>query len=83
MSNPNGQLLEILATLEKCREGLWLADRVDTARLASVAILDLRMKLNLIYDSELKALCEEIILRGARHSRSSVQRRRPLLPVVK
>ena len=32
----------------------------ETAQLVSVAILDLRMKLNQIGDAELKALCEEM-----------------------
>ena len=88
MGNSDEQLLEILATLEECREALRLDGRSDTAQLVSVAILDLRMKLNRIGDAELKALCDEIMRsdetdEDTRDGRSSAQRRRPLLRVVK
>ena len=86
MGNSDEQLLEILAALEKCREALQLDGRGDTAQLVSVAILDLRMKLNRVSDAELKALCEEIMLpddERARDGRSSPLRRRPLLRLVK
>ncbi len=58
MANSDEQLLEILATLEECRSALRQDGRLDTAQLVSVAILDLRMKLNRVSDAELKALCE-------------------------
>ena len=88
MGNSDEQLLEVLATLEECRAALRLDGRLDTAQLVSVAILDLRMKLNRIGDSELKALCEEIMRpdetgEPTRDGRSSAQRRRPLLRLVK
>jgi hypothetical protein len=47
----------VLATLEQCRAALLDSDR-QTALLVSVAILELRMNLNRIADSELKALCD-------------------------
>ncbi len=78
VDNSDEQLLAILATLEECRTALRLDGRLDTAELVSVAILDLRMKLNRIGDAELKALCEEIM-------RPDDERpfRRPQLRVVK
>lgn len=88
MGNLDGQLLEVLARLEECREALRLDGRPDTAQLVSVAILDLRMKLNRVGDAELKALCEEIMLRDSRDEgscddRASAHRQRPLLRLVK
>ena len=55
------RLLAVLATLEKCRAGLAASGNPDTAQLVSVAILDVRMKLNQVGDDELKALCEEML----------------------
>ena len=78
MANSDEQLLSVLATLEECRAALRRARKDDTAQLVSVAILDLRMKLNHISDAELKALCDEMLLTGGRS-----QRRRPLLRLVK
>lgn len=56
-----GNLLAVLATLEECQASLVLHGDRDTAQLVSVAILELRIKLNRIEDSELKALCEAIL----------------------
>ena len=55
------QLLSVLALLEECRAVLQSGGSRDTAQLISVAILDLRMKLNRISDAELKALCEAML----------------------
>jgi len=81
-------LISVLATLEECRAVLAANGSRDTAQLVSVAILELRMKLNQISDAELKALCEEMIpgeasAERARDSGSSPPRRRPLLRIVK
>jgi hypothetical protein len=88
VDNSDEQLLEILASLDHCREALRLDGQLDTAQLVSVAILDLRMKLNRIGDAELKALCDGIMLPASTDEtpgdgQSSAQRRRPLLRVVK
>lgn len=86
MDNSDEQLFEILASLDHCREALRLDGQLDTAQLVSVAILDLRMKLNSIGDAELKALCDGIMLPASTDEtpgQSSAQRRRPLLRVVK
>lgn len=79
MANSDEQLFTVLETLEECRAALLDTGKNDTAHMVSVAILDLRMKLNRIADSELKALCEEIMLPES-EDRS---RRRPPLRVVK
>jgi hypothetical protein len=51
----------VLTTLEGCRAVL--TDRADreTAQLLSVAILQLRMKLHHIADSELRDLCDALM----------------------
>jgi hypothetical protein len=57
-------LQTILTTLEKCQAALVLNGDRDTAQLVSVAILELRIKLNRIEDSELKALCDAMLKEG-------------------
>jgi hypothetical protein len=88
--NSDEQLLSVLATLEACRATLASSGNRDTAQLVSVAILELRMKLNGIDDADLKALCDEMVpdedvaMERARDAKSSPgQRRRPLLRLVK
>jgi hypothetical protein len=54
-------LRDVLATLEACQAALVRHGDRDTAQLVSVAILDLRIKLNRIEDSELKALCDAML----------------------
>ncbi len=61
MINSNEQLLSVLATLEACRATLVASGDRDTAQLVSVAVLELRMKLNAIDDEDLKALCDELV----------------------
>jgi hypothetical protein len=86
--NSDEQLLSVLATLEACRATLVAGGNRDAAQLVSVAILELRMKLNGIDDDDLKALCDELVLEedtsAERAGKSSPgQRRRPLLRLVK
>jgi hypothetical protein len=54
-------LQDVLTTLEECQAALVRNGDRDTAQLVSVAILDLRIKLNRIEDSELKALCDAML----------------------
>jgi hypothetical protein len=61
VANSNEHLLSVLDTLEQCRAALTWHGCPDTAQLVSVAILELRMKLNRISDAELRALCEEML----------------------
>ena len=89
MTNSEERLQVILATLEQCRAGLIDSSNRETAQLVSVAILELRMKLNRITDSELKALCDAMVPDDEVAERSQVPksphgpRRRPLLKLVK
>ena len=89
VANTEERLRQVLATLEQCRAVLIDSANRQTAQLVSVAILDLRMKLNRVADSELKALCDAILPQDAPAQRSHDpksrhgQRRRPLLKLVK
>jgi len=82
-------LHSILATLETCRAALVASDSRETAQLVSVAILELRMKLNQITDAELKALCDAMLSADARAASAQdresqyAPRQRPLLRLVK
>lgn len=89
MANSEQRLQSVLATLEECRAALVESSDRQTALLVSVAILELRMKLNRIADSELKALCDAMVSDEAPEGESQEpkspqgQRRRPLLKLVK
>jgi hypothetical protein len=89
VANSEERLLSVLATLEQSREVLLAGGERETALLVSVAILELRMKLNGIADFELKALCDamlpvEVLAQRSRGLKSSQgQRRPPLLRLVK
>jgi hypothetical protein len=61
VANSEQRLHSVLATLEQCRGALIESRDRDTALLVSVAILELRMKLNRVADSELKALCDAMV----------------------
>lgn len=61
VANPEDRLHVLLATLEECQAALVSGGDRDTAQLLSVAILELRIKLNRIEDSELKALCDAML----------------------
>ncbi|MFB9263940.1 hypothetical protein ACFFWD_12265 [Bradyrhizobium erythrophlei] len=58
VANTEQRLRSLLTTLEECQT--FLLDRAsdETARLLSLAILELRMELHKVTDSELKALCD-------------------------
>lgn len=55
------RLLSLLATLEECRAFLMDKASPETARLLSLAILELRMELHQVTDDELKALCDLMV----------------------
>jgi hypothetical protein len=55
------KMCEVLATLEDCQAALALGGDKGTAQLLSVAILELRIKLNQIQDSELRVLCDAML----------------------
>lgn len=79
----------ILATLEQCRAALVKDGRPETAKLVSLAILDLRIDLSRIRDSDLKALCDAMTPDDGPAERSNDpkspggQRRRAALKLVK
>jgi hypothetical protein len=79
--------LSVLATLEECRAALAGGGNSETAHLVSLAILDLRMKVNHITDAELRALCDEMspadMTSDKTYDSKPPQRRRPLLRLVK
>ena len=90
VSNSEQRLRSVLSTLEQCRTILAEGGNRETAQLVSVAVLGLRMKLNGIADSELKALCDAMF-REQDASRENSQdprspqgpRRGPMLKLVK
>jgi hypothetical protein len=61
VTNSEERLQAVLVTLSECKAALILSGDRDTAQLVSVAILELRIKLNRIEDSELKALCDAVL----------------------
>jgi hypothetical protein len=79
------QLHSVLHSLEECRALLAECENHETADLVSIAILDLRMKLNQIASAELKALCDEMLCDppAERSGGAVAQGRLPLLRVVK
>jgi hypothetical protein len=89
VANSEERLHPVLVTLEECRATLIRSNEREAAHLVSVAILELRMKLNRIADAELKALCDamtpdEASALGSQEPKSPQgQRRRPLLKLVK
>jgi len=89
VANSEARLHSILATLEECRAALIDSSNRETAQLVSVAILELRMKLNRIADSDLKALCdamlpdERLVETSQQAKPQHTPRRRPMLKLVK
>ena len=61
VANSRERLLSLLETLEECRAILMDRSSLETARLLSLAILELRMELHKVTDSELKALCDLMV----------------------
>jgi hypothetical protein len=88
VANTEERLLSLLATLEECRD--FLLDRAspETARLLSLAILELRIELHHVTDSELKALCDlmtpdEQASQDAKPATSSGRSLPPYLKLIK
>jgi hypothetical protein len=88
VANSEERLRSVLATLEQCRTVLGESCNRETVQLLSVAILQLRMKLNQIGDSDLKALCDAMVPDDTADAStdpksSQEQRRRAALKLVK
>ena len=79
------RLLSILGTLEECRTELLAGGHKDSARLVAMAVLDVKMQLHRIADSELRALCDEAVGSACERDGRSVAglAPRPPLRVVK
>ena len=79
------RLLSLLATLEECRAFLMDKASPETARLLSLAILELRMELHDVSESELKALCDLMVMEGqsAPDAKADHQRLPSYLTLVK
>jgi hypothetical protein len=76
------RLLSLLATLEECRAILIDQASPEAGRLLSLAILELRMELHKVTDSELKALCD-VILTDGQPEQETAARGRSLPPYLK
>lgn len=61
MASSEERLHSVLAALEQCRAVLTDSADRETAQLLSVAILQLRMKLNQVSDLDLRALCDAMV----------------------
>ena len=88
VANSEERLHSILATLEQCRAALVKDGRQETAKLVSLAILDLRLDLGRIPASDLKALCDAMTpddgpTERSNDPKSGSQRRRAMLKLVK
>jgi hypothetical protein len=65
------RLRSIIATLEENRAELVESGNPEAAKILAVAILQLRMRLHGVADSELKALCEVVLLHEAEKSKET------------
>lgn len=89
MADSEERLHAVLATLDECRTVLTECGSRETALLVSVAILEIRMKLNRIAEPELKALCDALLPEDAPAAISQDlnspkdRERRPVLKLVK
>jgi len=89
VANSEERLHSVLATLEQCRAVLTDSTNRETVQLLSLAILQLRMKLNQVGDAELKALCDAMVPDDVPPEKSEdpkspqSDRRRSLLKLVK
>ena len=83
LAHSEERLLSLLATLEECRA--FLADKAspETGKLLSLAILELRMELHQVTDSELKALCDLVVDDQAAQEAEGGQRLPSYLKLIK
>ena len=85
VANSEERLRSLLATLEECRAGLMDRASAEAARLLSLAMLELRMELHKVTDTELKALCDLIVTEDQAQARKDGQPRwlPPYLKLIK
>jgi hypothetical protein len=77
------RLLSLLATLEECRTFLMDKASAETARLLSLAILELRMELHHVTDAELKTLCDLMVTDDQSVQDAKIDQSRRLPPYLK
>jgi len=88
-SRSQAELRSVLAALENCRATLAISAEHETGDLVSMAILQLRMKLEGVSESELRLLCENLgagqaeVLLSPKRPRERRRRRPPALRLVK
>jgi hypothetical protein len=88
VANSEARLQSVLATLEQCRTVLTKDARPETAKLVSLAILQLRLELNQVADLELRELCDALTpvagsLDGSHDPKSAPAQRRGAFAVLK
>jgi hypothetical protein len=83
VANAEERLLSLLATLEECQAYLMDKASPETARLLSLAVLELRMELYKVTDSELKALCDLMVTEERPQQASASRQGKPLPPYLK
>lgn len=83
VANTEERLVSLLATLEECQAFLTERASTETARLLSLAILELRMELHKVTDTELKALCDMIASNDRPEEPAVAKRLPPYLKIIK
>jgi hypothetical protein len=71
VSDSDARLRSIIATLEESRAELVESANPEAAQILAVAILQLRIRLHGIADSELNVLCDGVLLQEAERSKES------------
>jgi signal transduction histidine kinase len=70
VSDSEAHLRSLIATLEENRAVLIESANAEAAQILAVAILQLRMRLHRIADSELKDLCQAVLVQEAGRKKS-------------
>jgi hypothetical protein len=85
VANAEERLLSLLATLEECQAFLVDSASPEAGRLLSLAILELRMELHKVTDTELKALCDLMVteIQAEPEQDTKTRHGRPLPPYLK
>jgi signal transduction histidine kinase len=65
VSDSEAHLRSVIANLEESRAALVASANPEAAQILAMAILQLRMRLHRVADSELKALCQAVQLQEA------------------
>jgi signal transduction histidine kinase len=71
VSDSDAHLRSVIANLEENRAALVQSANPEAAQILAVAILQLRMRLHRVADSELKALCQAVQLQEADRARKA------------